>query len=172
MLFFFCHMFRRSSHVMIFELKLFFYVNRDDSTFTNILNVAFFVGKFRVKLFLYLHFRFELFWHKNIGANLLIKCWWNWPQWSKYNYLFSSHDFYFLEYLWLHTFLIGLSSNLITELLWRHSVGSSLMMSRIFRPFSTPLPHLSYILYLRPKYGCHKKFGPYPPKTVTSFAAP
>ncbi len=29
--------------------------------------------------FLYLHFWFELIWHKNIGANALVKCWWNWP---------------------------------------------------------------------------------------------
>ncbi len=34
----------------------------------------------RIKLFLYLHFRFEIFWCKNIGANVLLKCWWNWPQ--------------------------------------------------------------------------------------------
>jgi hypothetical protein len=30
------------------------------------------------KAFLSLHFRFELFWCKNIGANALKKCWWNW----------------------------------------------------------------------------------------------
>ncbi len=51
---------------------------------------TFFVQKFCTKLFLYLHLRFELFWHKNIGANVLIKCWWNWPQERK-----TKNPFYF-----------------------------------------------------------------------------
>ncbi len=32
------------------------------------------------KVFLYLHFRFEIFWRENIGANALIQCWWSWSQ--------------------------------------------------------------------------------------------
>jgi hypothetical protein len=42
--------------------------------FTNILH-AFFCSKVLCEAFLYLHFRFELFWRKNIGANALIKYW-------------------------------------------------------------------------------------------------
>ncbi len=48
---------------------------------------TFFARLFRTKVsleaFLCLHFRFELFWRKNIGANVLIKCWWNWPLLNK-----------------------------------------------------------------------------------------
>ncbi len=39
-----------------------------------------FCTKVSRKAFLCLHLRFELFGGKNIGANALIKCWWNWPQ--------------------------------------------------------------------------------------------
>ncbi len=49
------------------------------ANFTNILRAAFSYESF-VCCFLYLGFRFELLWRKNIGANALIKCWWNWPQ--------------------------------------------------------------------------------------------
>ncbi len=38
-----------------------------------------FCMNFLRKAFLYLNFRFELFWFKNIGANALIKCCRNWP---------------------------------------------------------------------------------------------
>ncbi len=45
--------------------------------FTNILPAAFTYKSFAQNFFSYLHFRFQLFWRKNIGANLLIN-WWNW----------------------------------------------------------------------------------------------
>ncbi len=38
-----------------------------------------FCTKVLQEAFLYLQFRFELFWWKNIGTNALIKCWWHWP---------------------------------------------------------------------------------------------
>ncbi len=28
-------------------------------------------------------YRLNFFWQKDIGANAIIKCWWNWPQWSE-----------------------------------------------------------------------------------------
>ncbi len=46
--------------------------------FTNTLLAAFSYENF-TRSFFCLHFRFELFWRKNIGTNELIKCGWNWP---------------------------------------------------------------------------------------------
>jgi hypothetical protein len=41
---------------------------------------AFFVQKFCAKHFCTYILGLNFFWRKNIGANALIKCWWNWPQ--------------------------------------------------------------------------------------------
>ncbi len=58
---------------------------REGVNFTNILRATFApiilrqkVQKAVCETFLHLHFRFELFWRNTIGANGLIKCWWNW----------------------------------------------------------------------------------------------
>ncbi len=56
---------------------------------------TFYVRLFCMKVlqsFLCLHFRFELFLRKNIGANELMKCWWNWPK-EFYDKSFSSNIF-------------------------------------------------------------------------------
>ncbi len=39
---------------------------------------SFFVQKFRLKLFLYLNFRFCTF----FGTRIWVKCWWTWHSWS------------------------------------------------------------------------------------------
>ncbi len=58
-------------------------------TNTNILLAAFSYESFEEAL-LYWHFRFEIFWRKNIGANALIKCRWNWPLKPLLDFVFQS----------------------------------------------------------------------------------
>ncbi len=55
---------------------------RKGVNFTNILCADICTIVLREAL-LCLHFRFEVFWRMTICANLLIKCWWNWPQEKK-----------------------------------------------------------------------------------------
>ena len=71
---------RTCKEVRICICHCFFIVIRDSLfsrvmvNFTNILRASF-CTKVSRETFLCLHFRFELFWRKNIGANALIKCW-------------------------------------------------------------------------------------------------
>ncbi len=58
------------------------YVDEQKKTFQRVLvsiSPTFYVRHFRTKVlhkaFLFLHFRFDLFWRKNIGANALRECW-------------------------------------------------------------------------------------------------
>ncbi len=44
---------------------------------------SFFIRKFRGKLFCAYILGLNFFWRKNFGANVLIKCWWNWLLVSK-----------------------------------------------------------------------------------------
>ncbi len=51
--------------------------------FTNILHVAFLYETFAQKLFCTWSKGYTFYWRKEVGANALIKCWWNWLQlWS------------------------------------------------------------------------------------------
>jgi hypothetical protein len=68
------------SNVIIFKAAFLQGVN-----FTNILRAAFLYESFAQSFFLYFHFRLELFWHQNIGANVLLKCWYTVIQMVNFN---------------------------------------------------------------------------------------
>ncbi len=80
----------------------------------------FFIRKFCPKLFCTYILGLNFFWRKNICANALIKCWWNWPQVSispPFNeQLFCSESFTTCCIFLLENLIVNVASLMLVKL--------------------------------------------------------
>ncbi len=105
----------------------------------------FLVQKFSSKLFCTNIWGSNFFWLKNIGANALINCWWNWPQHIRL--IKALKGYFFL--IFVYVVCCVLNGHLMFPVRW-HGNGRQREL------FSLTLLHTCYVMDLNPVYlGSH-----------------